>query len=163
MSYDDNIKKCSCNTDWLEQHAPKPPQPTLPPYFPTFQELCSTPSGPSERSVQSLYTTLLGGRPELLYRDSQEHPEKYDRQTTTLLSELMQTPSKELTPTDRSLLDLAVLTLHSRPSPPPTKTQTLQANKRPSLPMKVRPPVEAPEMETSGESDVVAPFWWTRS
>jgi hypothetical protein len=163
MNYTDIIKRYFCSTkDWISQHAP---QPTPTPCFPTFAELCSKEETPTTTTNQGIYETLLGGRPDLLYQDAQSHPEKYEDSTLELLSELVQ-KQRPLSTEEKTQLDLAVLSYHSRPSPKPTVAQRLKPNSHSEsmTPFQTRPPVEAPEMESSQQdSDVVAPFWWLRS
>lgn len=151
----------------LESFLPKVPQvlPPEPPKPPALFELVDPPTSPSsmDRPSGGLFQELLQGRPEAMYLDSLDSPDKYDEDLRKLLSELVSTgrrPSFE----EHKKLDAAVLTFMEAPrakaAPPP----------KPALPKKL-PEFKRPEF-TGGDEEVPGPepalgsggnprpFWW---
>ena len=149
--------------------APLPPAPPAPPKFPTVEELIeeqvrlsSTPRTPRG----GLFHELMQSRPEPMYLDSLEHPDKYPEELRTLLSELVNSrrqPSSE----ERAKLDAAVLDFSSsprQPAPPPKKQQP----QTPSRMMDFRTPDFASQGEDPSPGPEPAlgvggnprPFWW---
>lgn len=102
-------------------------------------------------------------RPEEMYTDSLEHPEKYDSRVRDLLQELA-TMRREPTAEERMLLDAAVLDFAAKPkpqAPAPKKVQQL------SRPVEFRTPdfatevaAESPEEESAIPDGQPKAFWW---
>lgn len=102
-------------------------------------------------------------RPEEMYTDSIEHPEKYDGRVRDLLQELT-SARREPTAEERALLDTAVLDFAAKPrpaAPAPKKVQPL------AKPVEFRTPdfatevaAESPEEESAIPDGQPKAFWW---
>lgn len=150
----------------LESFLPKVPQvlPPEPPKPPSLFELVEQPSSTGRPSV-GLFQELLQGRPEAIYLDSLENPDKYDEDLRQLLSELVSTgrrPSFE----EHKKLDAAVLTFmeapraKAAPPPKPALPKKLPEFKRPDfVDSDVGEEVPGPE-PTLGSGGNPRPFWW---
>lgn len=111
----------------------RPPEPLLPPTFPTLQELVMeqeiqqrTP--PSRHRLLDLFDGILGDLAPLL-EDFNLHPEKYGVAQTQLLEQLASgsTSLEQLSPSDRLVLNLAVFD-YSAPAVPAPPSQSKKAS-----------------------------------
>jgi len=144
--------------------------PICAPRFPTLNELVHPQTFECLISIESekparpqgLFEGLLQGHAEILARDIEDHPEKYNPQVLPLISELSQgTRSKEdLTEKECELLDRATLDFASYV--PPKKSPS-------TIPPPVRRARQAAEEEGTAivgvdippEAEVPA-FWWLK-
>ena len=118
----------------MESGLMRPPEPLLPPVFPTLQELIveqeiqqRTP--PTRQRLLDLFDGILGDLAPLL-EDFSLHPEKYGAAQTQLLEQLMSgsTSLEQLSTMDRSVLNLAVLDFNTPATPkPPAPAKTAAA------------------------------------
>lgn len=143
------------------------PLPPAPPRFPSIEELVEEQKAQASSTAiprGGLFHELLQSRPEAIYIDSLEHPEKYDEELRTLLSELVNTrrqPSSE----ERTRLDAAVVSFMEAPKP-----QRAAAPPAPKPQPKAMPEFEIPAfaqeaapIESSFEptsSKEPRAFWW---
>jgi hypothetical protein len=140
--------------------------------FPSVTELVTQQLEDAQRtpSIRSsgLFQGLLLSRPEPLYSDALEHPDKYDERILPLTRELVST-RREPTPEERQLLDAAMLDFsRSQPAasavpappkmPPSLKRQTarMPSEGEETDVVDVNPAQEAP---TIPQGQVRA-FWW---
>ena len=124
--------------------------------FPTVAELLAQedPSRTSSDQRPGLFQELLLSRPEALYQDVVDHPEKYDPLIPGLTRELVET-RREPTPEERVLLDAAILDLVTAPKPPPAPPQ--RSSPRPTkMPFLDR----AHEVESALPAGEQKAFWW---
>jgi hypothetical protein len=112
-------------------------KPTLPPHFPTFEELVeqdllqqTTPA--PKRKLLDLFDGILGDL-SLLLTDFQEHPEKYGEEVHDLLEQLTRGSKslEQLSASDRRLLNYAVFDFmqDSGPKPEVKKPRKLPTRK----------------------------------
>lgn len=83
--------------------------------FPTVQELAASdpPASPGTRPT-GLFEELLQSRPEAIYIDLLDHPEKFEDGVKELVEELV-TKKRELSDRERDLLNRAVLDFLAKP------------------------------------------------
>lgn len=130
---------------------------------PTFQMLAETDAGAASSSERprGLYEELLQSRPEALYVDTLDHPEKYPEEVRTLVAELVNTrraPSVE----ERAMLDLAIIDFVAKPPPKGAERP------KPPPPKRIRLDVPREEMSDAfdeeepeaGPPDTSKAFWW---
>lgn len=131
--------------------------PVVCPTFPTVAELLETQAPASSSGKPTgLFEELLQSRPEVLYVDMTEHPEKYEDGVTDLVRELVSS-RRELQPEERALLDRAVLDFMA--SPRPKAERPKKPEPRLTLPRadEAAPVVDAPDDLPDGEARA---FWW---
>jgi len=128
-------------------------QPLAFPKFPTVAELVEELGRPASSSdrPRGLFEELLLSRPEELYLDALEHPEKYDPQVLPLTRELISLRRKP-TEAERRVLDRAVLDLTEAPR-----------QKAAPVPRRAPPPPAERPREAADpfpELEGMKPFWW---
>jgi hypothetical protein len=113
-----------------------------------------------------LFQELMHSRPEPLYVDSTEHPEKYEEGTKELLRDLISS-RRPPTPEERKVLDAAVIHYSSPPIPKPAPAAA--PSKQPVRPklMDFKSPdfvtqvaAEAPAEEAGIPMSQPKAFWW---
>lgn len=142
-------------------HEPDSTPPPSSPKFPTFVELVELDrQGVPPPKSPGLFEALLG-RPEPLYVDSVEHPEKYSPEVVALLSELVAGTKKvsALNPGEERLLDLATIDFATaapeKPkAPPPTPVRRSGAEERVVH--------EQPIVGVDVPQEAQAPYWWLK-
>jgi len=123
----------SSRSDWLSSNAPSlasiqlprltpfqpPPPPTFPDLFQLAEEAAQQ-TTPSPVRNEGLFAALIGD-PMVLYQELLEDPERFDPEAAELLQLFAAGQKKldELTPGERTLLDLAVIDFASPRTPPP--------------------------------------------
>lgn len=136
----------------------KPLEPTSFPDFPTLAQLAEVPEQEAKKET-SLFDGLLGDV-GALHDDMVRHPEKYDRRTSELLTQLASgsLPPKNLTPEERRLLDMAVMDYAQAPRP--RAPGPARANQQPKkAPAKKRAdPVPGRDVPVTE----LPPYWWLR-
>lgn len=155
--------KDSSPTENLEPLAPLSPL-----SFPKFHELVNPKTfevaretGPAVSSQpQGLFNGLLRDDFTVLYQDATENPGKYDEQTLGLLMQLVQgaTKVRELTESERRLLDKATIDFASYvpPKPPPRKeppAPTRASSDKTPVSAPPIPGIDVPETDTPA-------YWW---
>ena len=129
------------------------------PTFPTVEELIrldSEASRPSS-SKKGFFEELLQSRPEAMYLDTLDHPEKYTGEVKQLLEEIT---LQRRAPTDeeRVLLDRAVLDFLAKPkAPPPPSPKKRTEPMEPVTGSEEAFPETAQDPVSTGEPP---PFWW---
>ncbi len=148
-------------------------QPVTFPRFPTLSGLLEQPNthpflqlapGPAPTPTESLFQGLLQGKWLPLYQDSLDHPERYDENTKTLLTELAAGTRKleGLTSEDKKQLDLA--TLDFAAYVPPKQQQPKQASVRRAITPKLMDDAvydagtKTPDFEPPGSP--LSSYWW---
>lgn len=140
------------------------------PSFPTVKELATSTEATSSTRPTGLFEELLQSRPEAIYIDLLDHPEKFEDGVKELVEELVARP-RALSDKERDLMNRAVLDFVAKPKDKP------------------RAPAKKPEVsrlgmdETLGDEDLAtllagdagdddapiaasssngepAPFWW---
>ncbi len=113
----------------------RPPEPPLPPVFPTMTELVleaqvEARKAPMTRRLLDLYDGTLGD-PAPLLEDFVQHPQKYGEEQAHLLEQLMSgsTSIPLLSKTERLVLNLAVID-YMAPVPPTPAPVVKTAQKR---------------------------------
>jgi hypothetical protein len=140
----------------------RPPEPLLPPVFPTLQELAieqeiqqRTP--PTRKRLLDLFDGTLGDLAPLL-ADFSLHPEKYGADQTQLLEQLASgsTSLEQLSPTDRLVLNLAVLDYNA-----PIVQKTAAQSKKPATQESSDYNDEEPEDQLDDFVETELPaHWW---
>lgn len=139
----------------------RPPEPLLPPVFPTLQELAAeheiqqrTP--PTRKRLLDLFDGTLGDLAPLL-EDFSLHPEKYGVDQTLLLERLASgsTSLEQLSKSDRLVLNLAVFD-YNLPAPP-------KASAPSKKPATVTQESEEPEDQLDDFIETELPaHWWLK-
>ncbi len=138
--------------DSLAPLAPLKPKP-----FPNLFELASE-DRQSQKVVsrqRGLFEELLG-RPEALFIDSLEFPEKYEEQTSRLLRSLVSGERRleDVTAEEMALLDRATVDFAS--APPPAKKVEQRRTAAPRREAAVAGPVAGEDVPLTE----LPPFWW---
>jgi hypothetical protein len=140
--------------------------PPEPPKFPTLEELVEQDRRISTPSVRrGLFQELLQGRPEEMYVDSLEHPEKYSDELRTLLTEMVST-RKRPSPEESLMLDAGVLDFMAKPKPKEVPKPPPAKKKVESMDFKSPDFAGADYFESPGPDPAlsvgggVKPFWW---
>jgi hypothetical protein len=128
-----------------------------PPRFPSFNELLEESKEESPTKPKGLFEELFQSRPEALYQDSLDHPEKYTQEVHMILRELIE---KRRAPTDeeRQKINLSVIDFMQAP-------RQEAAAPRPRPAPKVTAPREKEDASTFQEmtealGTELKPFWW---
>ncbi len=128
--------------------------------FPSVDDLAAEQAGATvsaTKSERGLFQELLLSRPEGIYEDAVDHPEKYAPEVLPLTRELLES-RREPTTVERAILDAAVLDLMKtapKPAaPPPTRAKLERA-----MPILSPPPAPVPISSPAGEGEPQA-FWW---
>lgn len=125
------------------------------PSFPTVKELATSSETGSPSRPAGLYEELLQSRPEAIYVDVLDHPEKYEDGVKELASELV-ARRRELTDRERELMNRAVLDFVARPKDrPPAPRPAARASApaaRDDRELELDPPTT--------EGNDPPPFWW---
>lgn len=117
---------------------------------------------------RGLYQELLFSRPEAMYQDSLDHPEKYQESVRNLLRSLVSS-GREPGPAERKQLDAAVLDFSYAPRAKPTATKRTVAKaplprKMPEFPSTNFPGTsvnaESPDEGRAIPAGEPKPFWW---
>jgi hypothetical protein len=147
--------------------------PPAPPKFPSIEELiteqirASSPDAQrhSRRSRTGMFQELLQSRPEAIYVDSLEHPDKYAEELRALLTELVNT-RRQPTSDERLKLDAAVLDFMAAPPAPRAALKKEQPRvtklpefKTPDFATHVDDVAPGPEPALS-EGTQPRAFWW---
>jgi hypothetical protein len=138
----------------------RPLEPPTFPSFPTLKEMAEERERAQKREETGLFDGLLGGNVGALYEDWIRHPDKYERRTSELLTQLASGSRslKELTPEERRLLDSAVVAYAQAPAlrraPRRALSQPKQARKR----TKRVEPVPGRDVPITE----MPPYWWVR-
>lgn len=138
------------------------------PSFPTVKELAaSAADAPSSSRPTGLFEELLQSRPEAIYIDTLDHPEKYEEGVGELVRDLVMR-SRELTGKERELLNRAVIDLAARPKDKPAPKK--KAEPKPSLERlameealdgrDISGPDEAEREATPTKGNDLPAFWW---
>ena len=113
-----STKPCSQSTwnttsleAFIEKHLPKPPA-----LGTHLGSGVGTPNEQQASSVQSLFRSVLKGNPLSLYRDTLDHPEKYERDEVTLVERLV-AEKRTPTPVEEQILSQMVYSMASRHTP----------------------------------------------
>jgi|SRR6478609_5563179 len=155
-----NTKKSLPSTPLTELESIRPPEPLLPPVFPTLQELAieheiqqRTP--PTRRRLLDLFDGTLGDLAPLL-EDFSLHPEKYGVDQTQLLERLASgsTSLEQLSKSERLVLNLAVFD-YSLPARPKERAQS----KPPQRAHENEEPEDQPDDFVETE---LPAHWWLR-
>jgi len=129
--------------------------------FPTVAELAAESAHASAPDrPRGLYQELLLSRPEPLYADVLDHPEKYPETVMPILRSLLET-RREPTEEERKVLDAAVIDFATKtreqkvPTPRPAKRQKKKEleHRMPELSSDATSPPALPDGE-------MKPFWW---
>ena len=158
-----NTSSTSTSATPISSLAPLPPEP---PKFPSVAELIEKEQQTSTPSVRrGLFQELLQGRPEEMYVDSVEHPEKYSEELRALLSEMVST-RRQPTSEESLKLDAAVLDFVAAPRPkdPPKKTPSpprkLDAMEFKTPDFAGEGGMEVPGPDPASSVGAVRAFWW---
>lgn len=129
--------------------------PAVLPTFPTVKQLLEKKALEPSSKPSGLYEELLQSRPEAMFVDTLDHPQKYEGGVPDLLEELTRTrraPTEE----ERALLDRAVLDFMTKPREKPPAPKPVP---RAVLEEPIEPP-EAPQAEEAPGGGEMKPFWW---
>lgn len=134
------------------------------PKFPALHELVESSTQASASAKPSgFYEELLGSRPEGLYLDVVDHPEKYEEGVLALTTELVQKP-RDLSAPERELLDRAVLSFLEKPRPPlPAPAKEKKASLQMDDTLDDTPELDMPDNEEPAEApsgENAGAFWW---
>jgi hypothetical protein len=142
------------------------PRPAPPPAFPTFLQLVED-SIKGEASEPprdpGLFVQLLRGRADVLLEDAQYEKSKYDEPTRALLEEMYigRKNLENLTPEERTLLDVATAALFSRTEINHGLTRE-QINPKAPKPKDPAEVFAEPEATSPAGEDGLPAFWWLK-
>jgi len=139
--------------------------PVVFPTFPTVQELAASAqlASPGTRPT-GLFEELLQSRPEAIYIDILDHPEKFEDGVKELVEELV-THRRELTAQERELMDRAVLDFLAKPKgqpapkPMPKKVDE-RAEMAEALDEELRAEIVEPPAAAAANNGEPPAFWW---